>query len=116
MNELMKARTMLAKPDALLLDIRTPQEYQAGHFSGARLIPTPLPPLLPHDLEKLRRDLRMVVSGKPTTTPIVVYCKLGKRTRIAAGILRDEGFINVLNLQGIQTDPLRSLIARGESL
>lgn len=107
---------MLGHPEALLLDVRTPDEFRTGHFTGARLIPTPMPPLFPEDVAELRRALRRTMGVRPRAVPIVLYCKLGKRSGIAARILREEGFSNVLDLHGIQTDPLFGLIARGGSL
>lgn len=62
----------------LVLDVRTPEEYAAGHVPGAVLIP--------HDqlagrLSELDRDRW-----------VLVYCKSGRRAGIAERLLAEEGF------------------------
>ncbi|SFM66385.1 rhodanese-like domain-containing protein [Thermodesulforhabdus norvegica] len=69
-----------------LLDVRQPQEYHKEHLPGASLIPLPE---LPDRADELPRD-----------TTIVVYCGSGKRSHIAARILKEAGFELVKNLKG----------------
>lgn len=62
----------------LILDVRTQEEFMAGHVPGAVLIP--------HDeLEK-----RIAELGAPR--PVVVYCKSGRRAGIAEEVLAHHGF------------------------
>jgi len=70
---------------ALLLDVRTPQEYKAGHLEGAMNIP--------HDQIKAR----IGELGTDKDRAIVLYCRSGRRTGIAAGVLREAGFTNVVD-------------------
>jgi sulfur-carrier protein adenylyltransferase/sulfurtransferase len=73
--------------DALtILDVRQPEEYQAGHIPGATLIPLP----------QLSDRLTEIDQGKPT----VVYCAIGGRSRVAAQMLAGRGFDTVYNLSG----------------
>lgn len=82
-------RAQLEGPAApLVLDVRTPEEYAAGHVPGALN--------LPHDqaaarLEELRpyRD-----------RTIVLYCKSGRRAGIAADVLAQAGFGPLRHLAG----------------
>jgi len=110
-----RARTMLRQPDALLLDIRTPDEHARVHFGGAILVPTPLPPLNQYHIRRLRRRLSNVVGADPHR-PIVIYCKKGIRSRKAAELLHQMRYKNVLDLGGIMNEPLLGLIHRDEPL
>ena len=63
---------------ALLLDVRTPQEYAAGHLSDAVNIPVQQLPG------------RMAELG-PVARSVVVYCRSGGRSATAARMLRAAG-------------------------
>jgi NADPH-dependent 2,4-dienoyl-CoA reductase/sulfur reductase-like enzyme/rhodanese-related sulfurtransferase len=69
-----------------LLDVRTPEEYQEAHLPHARLVP----------LDELRDHLKELDPTKET----VVYCRVGLRGYLAARILLQHSFTNVLNLTG----------------
>lgn len=71
--------------DDLVLDVRTPQEFAAGHIEGSVNIP----------LDELRARLDEV----PNSTRIVVTCAVGLRGYIAARILAGHG-IKAENLTG----------------
>lgn len=73
---------------AVLLDVRTPQEYQAGHIPGSQNIP----------LQEIGRA-SAGVGGKET--PLFVYCHSGARSRQAVGVLQRMGYLNVKNIGGI---------------
>ncbi len=68
---------------ALLVDVRTPEEYAAGHLPGAVNIPLDQ---LPKRLEEL---------GKPGEQTIVVYCRSGNRSGQALGWLNRQGYDQV---------------------
>jgi rhodanese-related sulfurtransferase len=74
--------------DVIILDVRTPQEYQEGHISNAINIPVQI---LGQQLDKLKnfKDKK-----------ILVYCRSGHRSAIASQILDRAGFKNVHNLKG----------------
>lgn len=75
----------LVQSGALLLDVRTPEEFAAGHLAGAVNIP----------LQTL--DRRLAELG-PKDRPIVVYCRSGHRSAHAREILRRAGFTAVHDL------------------
>jgi len=77
-----------ATPDAVLLDVRTPQEYREGHIPGSRNVPL-------HALD----DVNDLVGNK--STPVFVYCYSGARSRRAASTLQEMGYTRVRNLGGI---------------
>jgi rhodanese-related sulfurtransferase len=84
-------RLAWADRSMIVLDVRTPGEYAAGHVPGAINIPhTELAARLP-ELEGARdRD-------------IVVYCRTGNRTATALGVLEKSGFRRLFHLQGDYT-------------
>lgn len=77
-----------AMPDAVLLDVRTPQEYSEGHIPCSRNIP----------LQNIG-DISEVTDKK--NTPLFVYCRSGARSCEAACILRKMGYTRVENIGGI---------------
>jgi rhodanese-related sulfurtransferase len=72
----------------IILDVRTRDEYSSGHIDTALN--------LPHD--ELERRLGEIPGNK--TSEIVVYCRSGKRARIAENILIEKGYQNVKDLGG----------------
>jgi len=72
----------------LILDVRSEEEYAAGHIVGAVNIP--------HD--QLGGRLAELPSSK--TTEIVVHCERGRRAGVAEGVLAEAGYTNVRDLQG----------------
>ena len=75
-------------PGAILLDVRTPQEYGEGHIPGSRNIP----------LQGLDSVEAMIGEKE---TPLFVYCYSGARSRQAVGILKSMGYTRVTNIGGI---------------
>lgn len=75
---------------ALLLDVRTPEEYAGGHIDGARNVPVDA--------------LSGALATLPKDKPIVVYCAAGVRAARAAQLLADNGF-DARNLGGISAWP-----------
>jgi rhodanese-related sulfurtransferase len=70
---------------AILIDVREPQEWQAGHAQGARHIPLA-------QLDQRQREL-------PTGRPIITVCRSGARSARAASLLVAQGR-EVSNLRG----------------
>lgn len=76
-------------PDALWIDVRTPDEFSQGHVSQAINIP--------HN--EISDRLSEVTSGKDGT--IYVYCKSGGRANAAKKSLEKAGYTHVINLGGL---------------
>ncbi len=72
----------------LILDVRTPREYQQGHVPGAINIP--------HNTLTDRIDEIAEFKDKP----VVAYCESGGRTRMALDILKQYAFKNPIHLKG----------------
>lgn len=73
-----EAKTLVEK-GALLLDVRTPQEFSSGHLSGAKNIPV-------QELATRMSEL------PPPSRSVVVYCRSGGRSASAARLLRSSGY------------------------
>ena len=74
---------------ALVVDVRTPEEFAARHFPGAVNIPFDQIGGRTGELGALDR-------------PIVVYCRSGRRSGIAKRTLEKAGFTNVTNGGGLE--------------
>ena len=74
----------------VLIDVRTPEEHEAGHLLGSVNIP----------LSEFQQNLDAWTPLLPTDVPLILYCKAGFRSGIAAQILLDAGFEKVVDLLG----------------
>ena len=75
---------------ATLVDVRTAEEFAAGHLPGAINIP----------LQQLP-DV-VVRSGIARETSLVLYCRSGRRSEMAREILNAAGYTRVYNAGGYQ--------------
>ena len=75
------------RPAPVLLDVRTPAEWEVSHLAGARRV----------DPEASAAEAG---SGLPKGTPIVAYCSVGYRSGEVARRLRKAGFEHVQDLEG----------------
>ena len=77
-----------AIPGAILLDVRTPQEYRDGHIPGSKNVP--LQSLGAAGSVPARKD-----------APLFVYCRSGARSGQAVRLLTQIGYSNAKNIGGI---------------
>ena len=86
----LSAETWLSSPppNALLLDVRTPEEFSKGHVPGAINIPYDE---VADRLDELEGDKQRA---------IVVYCESGKRAGRAESTLAAQGYTNLHHLEG----------------
>lgn len=73
---------------AVLLDVRTGQEYKNGHIEKAVNLP----------LQDIERVVRVV---KKKDVPVFTYCHSGARSRQAEAFLKKMGYSDVTNIGGI---------------
>ena len=85
-KELNRCRTTKG---AILLDVRTEEEYRQGHIGGSRNIP----------VEKIGNAVNLL---HDKSAPIFVYCRSGQRSRKAVSALRKLGYTEVYNIGGIE--------------
>lgn len=89
-----EAQALLASDTrAVLLDVRTPAEYTAGHAAGARL--------LPHDAVRARASSEL----PDRNAAIVLYCRSGRRSGLAAADLAELGYTRVYDLGPLSAWP-----------
>ncbi len=84
-------RIAWADQSLLILDVRTPEEYAAGHLPGAVNIPH----------EQLASRIGELAGARDRD--VVVYCRTGKRSAEALGLLGKAGFERLLHLEGDYT-------------
>ena len=77
----------IAKPQVQLVDVRTAEEYQQGHIPAAVNI----------DVNSPDFDSRIAELGKER--PVALYCRSGRRSKIAANRVAAQGF-KVVELDG----------------
>ena len=77
-----------AVPQAILLDVRTPEEYGGGHVPGSRNLP-------------LQQIEKITAIAEKKETPLFVYCQSGARSRQAVSLLQRMGYENVNNIGGM---------------
>ena len=73
---------------AMLIDVREPDEYRAGHIPGSINMP-------------LSRLAEMAGGIGNKETQLYLYCLRGTRSRRGAAVLRSGGFCNVTSIGGI---------------
>ena len=73
---------------AVLLDVRSPQEYREGHVPGSQNVPL-------QQLDKVEE----MTENKDTI--LYAYCRSGARSRQAVSLLQAMGYTNILNIGGI---------------
>ena len=73
----------------IILDVRTQEEYDQGHIPGAILIP---------DTE-IKAKAEDVLTDKEQM--ILVYCRSGRRSKLAAETLVELGYTNIKEFGGI---------------
>lgn len=72
----------------VLLDVRTPGEYESGHLAGAR------------NIDWNGGDFEQQVAKLDKDKPVMVYCQAGGRSAAAAAKLQSMGFTTVYNMDG----------------
>ena len=75
---------------AVLLDVRSLDEFASGHLEGALNIP--------HD--RIADEITAAVPEK--SAQVVLYCRSGRRAQTALKTMQDMGYENVLNLGGLE--------------
>ena len=84
-------RLMDTESDFIIIDARTQEEYDEGHIEGAILIPE-------YEISEHAEELL-----KNKDQLILVYCRSGRRSKIAAQALAELGYTNVKEFGGIIT-------------
>ena len=83
-----QAKDMMLSDNAILLDVRSVQEYNEFHLQGAICIP----------VYDLYRNAYKILSNKNQT--IIIYCQTGHRSSQAVEILSDLGYTSLYEILG----------------
>ena len=89
--EALNARIAWADRSLVVLDVRTPQEFASGHLPGAINIP------------HAELAARVAELDGARDRDIVVYCRTGRRSGEALGVLAQSGLKRLLHLKGDYT-------------
>ncbi|WP_375435522.1 rhodanese-like domain-containing protein [uncultured Hymenobacter sp.] len=81
---------MLKQPRTVLLDVRTPDEFAAGHLKGAQ------------NLNFRAPDFREQVAKLDTAQTYVLYCASGNRSGQTRKLMEEVGFKKVVNAGGFK--------------
>ena len=76
---------------AIVVDVRTPDEFRGGAYPGAKNIP----------LADLGRRLGEI----PKDKPVILYCASGVRSSSAARAMKQAGYADVINAGGLGDMP-----------
>jgi phage shock protein E len=79
-----------SSPTVLWIDVRSEAEFTQGHLPGAILVP--------HDT--IAAKIATLAPDK--SQPIQLYCRSGRRSGIAAQVLKDMGYTAVTNAGGYE--------------
>ena len=75
------SKLLMKTPGIQLVDVRRPEEFEAGHIDKAVLINV-----------QSSDFVRQALSQLDKSKPVAVYCRSGRRSKDAAGLLVKEGF------------------------
>lgn len=79
---------VVTQPNVIVLDVRTPAEFSAGHIANAINI----------NLEG--SDFASEVSKLDKNATVAVYCRSGNRSAVATDQMAELGFIDMYDMQG----------------
>ncbi len=86
-----EAVRLINREKGVLIDVSEPDEFAAAHAGGARNVPLSV-------LTGTTDPIKQLPTNK--ALPVVLMCKSGARASRAAGILRKQGYANVVALSG----------------
>jgi len=79
---------LLKENDLLILDVRSDEEFRAGHLKGSKNIP----------VQSLSLKVASVLDWK--NKKVLVYCHSGGRSMVASQMLKKSGFTKIYNMAG----------------
>lgn len=72
----------------VILDVRTPEEYNNGHIPSAK------------NIDVLQSSaFKEQIAALPKNKTYLLYCRSGKRSATALNIMKENGFVNVKHLR-----------------
>ena len=89
-----EAKNMMDTQEAIVLDVREQDEFDAGHIPGAVLLP----------VGTITKDSAAAVIPELDSV-VLVYCRSGNRSKKASQALVDLGYTGIYEFGGINTWP-----------
>ena len=89
-----EAKNMMDTQEAIVLDVREQDEFDAGHIPGAVLLP----------VGTITKDTATAVIPELDSV-VLVYCRSGNRSKTASSALAELGYTNIYEFGGIHTWP-----------
>ncbi len=86
-----EAKGMIDRGEVFILDVRTREEYAAGHINNSKLMAV-------QDIPE--QEIKERLKELPANRKILVYCKSGSRSAKASKILAENGFAQIYNMKG----------------
>ena len=84
-----EAYEMMVSQEVVIVDVRTPEEYDGGHIPNAILVPN----------ESIGDDMPEALPDKEAT--LLIYCRSGRRSKEAAQKLLALGYQSVYDFGGV---------------
>jgi len=79
---------IITQNEVVIIDVRTPAEYQNGHLENAQ------------NINVQSRDFSVRMENFDKERPVYIYCRSGSRSIKAGKILEDMGFTEIYDLKG----------------
>jgi phage shock protein E len=73
-----------------VIDVRSPGEFAAGHLADAL------------NIDAEAADFRERIASLDPEAPYLLYCRSGRRSAIAAGIMAEAGFTDIVDAGGLR--------------
>jgi len=112
-----QARAALQKEKgSVYLDVRTEEEFAAGHPEGAINIPIGTPNPVMQRLDPNPDFLAVARASVSSETPVIIGCRSGPRAEMAANLLAESGYADVRWVLGGflgMVDPMGNVLAPG---
>ena len=91
------AKKMMDEGGVTVVDVRTPEEYEEGHISGAINVVN----------EEIGESRPEQLSDQEAV--LLIYCRSGRRSKAAAGKLAAQGYQHIYDFGGIQDWPYETV-------
>lgn len=82
-------KEIIQDTSTVIVDVRSPWEFESGHVAGAKNIPLEEVPYTINDFKALK-------------APIILYCRSGNRSGMAVSILKQNGLTDIYNGGGLE--------------
>lgn len=97
-----EAKTIMDEnPHAVILDVRTKEEYDKGHIADSILLPN----------ENIDED-SVSALGLTDNSVVLIYCRSGSRSKDAASKLAELGYSNIFDFGGINDWPYETEVSQ----